>query len=62
LNLLEISKLLLIKQTIGNMNIEITGIQMDSRKIKKGNLFICTPGIEGFLEDRHLYAEAAIKN
>lgn len=62
MKLIEISKLLTIKRTIGNMNVEITGIQMDSRKIEKGNLFICTPGITGFLEDRHHYANDAIKN
>ncbi|GIN72873.1 UDP-N-acetylmuramoyl-L-alanyl-D-glutamate--2,6-diaminopimelate ligase [Bacillus sp. J14TS2] len=58
----EIASLFLVKSTSGNLDIEITGLQMDSRKVEKGNLFICVPGIKGFLEDRHLYAQEAIKN
>lgn len=33
---------------------------MDSRKIEKGNIFICVPGIKGFLADRHDYIEEAV--
>ena len=53
LKLKELTSLLLIKDTVGDMNIEITGLEMDSRKITSGNLFICVSGINGFLEDRH---------
>ena len=62
MRLKEIADLFMVKKIVGDMNIEITGLQMDSRKIEKGNLFICVPGIQGFLEDRHQYAENAIKN
>lgn len=37
-------------------NIEITGLEMDSRKVEKGNLFIC---IHGFTVDGHEYARQA---
>lgn len=62
MKLKEIADLFFNKKTTGNMDIEITGLQMDSRKIEKGNLFICVPGIEGFLADRHLFAEEAVQN
>ena len=62
MRLKEIADLFMVKKTIGNMNVEITGLQMDSRKIEKGNLFICVPAINGFLKDRHQFAEDAIKN
>ncbi|MFE5320280.1 UDP-N-acetylmuramoyl-L-alanyl-D-glutamate--2,6-diaminopimelate ligase [Paenibacillus sp. NPDC056579] len=45
----------------GDGEIAITGIQMDSRLIKPGELFVCIPGIAGILEDRHDYAEDAVK-
>jgi UDP-N-acetylmuramoyl-L-alanyl-D-glutamate--2,6-diaminopimelate ligase len=53
---------LMIKEVTGDIELEITGIQMDSRKVEPGNLFICVPGIKGFLEDRHQFAKAAVKN
>ena len=62
LKLKELTSLLLIKDTVGDMNIEITGLEMDSRKITSGNLFICVSGINGFLEDRHQFVEDAVKN
>lgn len=62
MKLKEITDLLTVKKTVGNLNVEVTGLQMDSRKIEEGNLFICVPAIKGFLEDRHLFAEDAIKN
>src|SRR5690625_7880912 len=52
----------MVKRTEGNMNIEITGLQMDSRKVEQGNLFICVPAINGFLKDRHDFAKDAIRN
>ncbi|MEI5907700.1 UDP-N-acetylmuramoyl-L-alanyl-D-glutamate--2,6-diaminopimelate ligase [Bacillus spongiae] len=61
MKLKQIADLFMVKRTIGNMEIKIKGIQMDSRKIEKGDLFICVPAIEGFLEDRHLYAADAVK-
>ncbi|EJV64955.1 hypothetical protein IEO_02051 [Bacillus wiedmannii] len=62
MKLKELADLLLIKETIGDMNVEITGLEMDSRKITSGNLFICVSGIDGFLEDRHQFVENAVKN
>ncbi len=62
MNLKEIADCLLVKQTIGNIDIEITGLQMDSRKIDQGNLFICVPEIKGFLEDRHPFSKEAVRN
>jgi len=62
LKLKELANLLLIKETIGNMDVEITGLEMDSRKITDGDLFICVSGIDGFLEDRHQFVEDAVKN
>lgn len=58
----ELANLFKVKEIQGNMDIEINGLQMDSRKVEKGNLFICVPAIKGFLEDRHLFAQAAVKN
>lgn len=62
LKLKDIAGLFMVKETRGNMEVEITGLQMDSRKIEAGNLFICVPAIKGFLEDRHPYAKEAIRN
>ncbi|MFD9627357.1 UDP-N-acetylmuramoyl-L-alanyl-D-glutamate--2,6-diaminopimelate ligase [Peribacillus muralis] len=62
MNLKEIADLFTIKEIEGNMEVEITGLQMDSRKVKQGDLFICVPAITGFLEDRHDYAKDAIRN
>ncbi|MDX8366782.1 UDP-N-acetylmuramoyl-L-alanyl-D-glutamate--2,6-diaminopimelate ligase [Cytobacillus sp. IB215665] len=62
MRLQEIASLFTIKRTEGNLETEITGLQMDSRKIVKGNLFICVPEIKGFLKDRHLFAKDAVKN
>ncbi|MDP1458207.1 UDP-N-acetylmuramoyl-L-alanyl-D-glutamate--2,6-diaminopimelate ligase [Bacillus wiedmannii] len=62
MKLKELADLFLIKETIGDMNVEITGLEMDSRKITSGNLFICVSGIDGFLEDRHQFVENAVKN
>lgn len=43
----------------GEVNLEISAVQYDSRKISKGDLFIC---IEGFNVDGHNYVENAVKN
>jgi UDP-N-acetylmuramoyl-L-alanyl-D-glutamate--2,6-diaminopimelate ligase len=40
-------------------NPTITSIEMDSRQVKKGSLFIC---IKGFTVDGHDFAEQAVKN
>ncbi|WP_333657536.1 UDP-N-acetylmuramoyl-L-alanyl-D-glutamate--2,6-diaminopimelate ligase, partial [Tissierella praeacuta] len=43
----------------GDLDTEITGIENDSRKIKKGNLFIAE---KGFTVDGHNYIHKAIEN
>lgn len=42
----------------GNDNVEIKEVQYDSRKVQKGDLFVC---IKGFQVDGHKYAKAAIE-
>jgi len=44
-------------ETIGNMNVEISAIQFDSRKIEKGDLFVA---IEGTQTDGHQYIDDVI--
>ncbi|MRH42162.1 UDP-N-acetylmuramoyl-L-alanyl-D-glutamate--2,6-diaminopimelate ligase [Aquibacillus halophilus] len=46
------------KATSNLDDIEITGIEMDSRKVKRGNLFVC---IAGFTVDGHDYVNDAIE-
>lgn len=48
-----------IKSSKGNDEINITGIAVDSRKVRKGYIFVC---IEGFKTDGHLYIPTAIEN
>lgn len=43
----------------GNMDMEIMGIQYDSRKVKNGDVFFC---IEGYNVDGHEYVQNAIAN
>lgn len=43
----------------GDSNIEITGIDYDSRRVKKGNLFVC---IDGMTTDGHNYIRQALDN
>lgn len=47
-----------IKKIHGNISIEITGIAYDSRKVEKGNVFVC---IEGYKTDGHEYINDALK-
>ena len=42
----------------GDLNIDITNIAYDSRKVKENTLFIC---IKGFNSDGHKYIESAIE-
>lgn len=50
---------LLIKNIVGDSNLEIQGIEVDSRKVKSGDLFICLPG---FTVDGHRFAKDAVGN
>ncbi len=49
---------LLVKQIKGEINLEITGINYDSREIESGELFVC---ISGYNFDGHDFAKEAIK-
>ena len=42
----------------GNVESEIKNVNYDSRKVEKGDMFVC---IKGFQADGHKYAEGAIK-
>ncbi len=44
--------------SMGDMNTEISGIAYDSRKIKKGNLFIC---VSGYTKDGHSFINEALQ-
>jgi UDP-N-acetylmuramoyl-L-alanyl-D-glutamate--2,6-diaminopimelate ligase len=48
-----------IQQINPKINPTITSIEMDSREVKKGSLFIC---VKGYTVDGHDFAEQAIKN
>ncbi|MEP3388557.1 MAG: UDP-N-acetylmuramoyl-L-alanyl-D-glutamate--2,6-diaminopimelate ligase [Reichenbachiella sp.] len=43
----------------GDMGLEVTGVQFDSRKVKKGNLFVAVKGTQ---VDGHEYIDQAIKS
>ncbi|QCT03017.1 UDP-N-acetylmuramyl-tripeptide synthetase [Paenibacillus algicola] len=48
-----------LKRITGDLEIDISQIEIDSRKIEPGGMFIC---ITGFQQDGHQYAEEAIRN
>ena len=50
---------LLIKNIEGDHNLEIQDIEVDSRKVKPGTLFICLPGLT---VDGHRFASDAVAN
>ncbi len=51
-------KELLKTENNGFGNMEITGITCDSRRVEKGNIFVC---INGTLLDGHRFAEDALQ-
>lgn len=59
MNLKDITRDYKFSLTKGNLDINITGIEHDSRKIQKGNLFIAE---KGFTVDGHDYIHKAIEN
>jgi UDP-N-acetylmuramoyl-L-alanyl-D-glutamate--2,6-diaminopimelate ligase len=59
MQLQELASLLLISRIHGDAEVDITGIQIDSRKLVQGDLFICIPGL---VVDGHDYAAKAIAN
>lgn len=58
MNLFELSQQLLISRTIGDSKVEIHSLEVDSRKIKPGCLFVCLPG---HTVDGHDFAKQAIE-
>lgn len=59
LNLAKMIKPLISYKTIGETDIDINDIKVDSRKVEIGDLFIC---LTGFTTDGHDYAKQAIEN
>ncbi|WP_046226859.1 UDP-N-acetylmuramoyl-L-alanyl-D-glutamate--2,6-diaminopimelate ligase [Paenibacillus dauci] len=53
----EAASLLITSRIEGTADVSITGMEIDSRKVKAGDLFICLPG---FTVDGHDFAEQAI--
>jgi UDP-N-acetylmuramoyl-L-alanyl-D-glutamate--2,6-diaminopimelate ligase len=58
MKLFELTKHLVVSDIKGPQNVDITGIEMDSRKIKAGDLFVCT---QGQTLDSHQFIDEAIK-
>ncbi|QAY65419.1 UDP-N-acetylmuramoyl-L-alanyl-D-glutamate--2,6-diaminopimelate ligase [Paenibacillus protaetiae] len=53
----ELAKLLITAKLKGDGAVSVTGVEIDSRKVKQGDLFICLPG---HTVDGHDYAPQAI--
>ncbi|WP_438446311.1 UDP-N-acetylmuramoyl-L-alanyl-D-glutamate--2,6-diaminopimelate ligase [Gorillibacterium sp. sgz5001074] len=58
MNLKELAGLFAVSAIIGDGNVEITGIQSDSRQAGPGDLFIC---VRGFKVDGHRFADKAVE-
>ncbi|MFD1955197.1 UDP-N-acetylmuramoyl-L-alanyl-D-glutamate--2,6-diaminopimelate ligase [Paenibacillus thailandensis] len=54
----ELSKLLITAKLYGDDKTSVTGVEVDSRKVKEGDLFICLPG---HTVDGHDYAPQALE-
>lgn len=54
----ELAKRLVLAHQIGDANIRIKGIQIDSRHVSPGDLFIC---LRGFTVDGHAFARQAVE-
>ena len=59
MNLQQIIKKVQPLQTVGNIDVDICDIEIDSRKVKKGMLFIAMRGTQ---VDGHAYISKAIEN
>jgi len=59
MRLSEITKNLNIIKTVGDMNMDIAHVAYDSRKVKRGTLFVC---IDGTTADGHKYIPQAYEN
>ncbi|MEK8129718.1 UDP-N-acetylmuramoyl-L-alanyl-D-glutamate--2,6-diaminopimelate ligase [Paenibacillus filicis] len=58
MRLKELFAQLLVSRLIGDGDTEVTGLAMDSRKVKTGDVFFCIPGLTS---DGHDYAETAVR-
>ena len=54
----ELLKNVEVLNVLGDIEVEITGVNIDSRKIEKGHLFIAIPGTQ---TDGHKYIPKAIE-
>lgn len=57
MQLKELASLIITSKIIGNEDAAVTGIQIDSRKVQSGDLFIC---LTGSVQDGHQYAQEAV--
>jgi UDP-N-acetylmuramoyl-L-alanyl-D-glutamate--2,6-diaminopimelate ligase len=55
----ELFKSFKLKEVVGTLDKEVTGINIDSRQVKNGDLFIAVKGTQA---DGHAYIGAAVKN
>lgn len=44
-----------------DLNVEVSGISINTQTLQSGDLFICIPGIAGLQADRHNFIDEAIK-
>ena len=58
MNLTDLLQNIIIEKEIGNSDIEISGIQFDSRNVETGNLFVAT---RGTASDGHTYIPVSIE-
>ncbi|WP_068533030.1 UDP-N-acetylmuramoyl-L-alanyl-D-glutamate--2,6-diaminopimelate ligase [Paenibacillus glacialis] len=61
MKLKELIEQLTIASVQGELDVDISGINMNSREVKQGDLFVCISGIAGLQEDRHQYIDHAIE-
>ena len=57
MKLKEIMNGVIFENTYGNLDLDISSLQYDSRKVEKGDIFFC---VEGFKVDGHRYIQNAI--
>ncbi|PKR77633.1 UDP-N-acetylmuramoyl-L-alanyl-D-glutamate--2,6-diaminopimelate ligase [Halalkalibacillus sediminis] len=60
MELKELTKLLTVSRTVGDTNVEVKGVEMDTRKIMGGEVFVCVTPRRGLLKDRHDFAQEAV--
>ena len=58
MKLIELLKNVEVLNTFGDTGVEITGVNIDSRRIERGHLFVAIPGTQ---TDGHKYIPKAIE-